>query len=223
MEGLRKAPDRDTCKTKQRYEPEPVQLLLPRFSACKEHRIKDRKRRECHIDTSFPLSSFHTYLGAGSIWSVRAAESCFGTASAALICSGIARAGQGHRKGRAFPNGAVHRDGSSMMFDDLGYNVEPHAQARNRFPLGISDPIEPFKNFVAQFSRDAQAMIADTDRDRIVGGGEIHLDGLGIGSILDRIAEQVGKDLYEPASIPDQAGSYCSPHHNGMARTSALH
>jgi hypothetical protein len=52
------------------------------------------------------------------------------------------------------------------MFDDLGHDVQPHAQARNRFPRGISDPIEPLKNVVAQFSRDAQAMIADTDRRR---------------------------------------------------------
>src|SRR5258708_27507508 len=105
------------------------------------------------------------------------------------------------------------------MLDDLRHNVEPHAQAGDRSLPGISDPIEPVKNLVALFSWDAQALIADTDRDRLWGGVEVHLDRLGIGSILDGIADQVGEDLSEPVSIPDQAGSHGATHHEGIAPT----
>lgn len=41
--------------------------------------------------------------------------------------SGLLPDGKGHRKGGAFPDGAVHHNGSLMIFDDLAYNVESHA------------------------------------------------------------------------------------------------
>ena len=65
-----------------------------------------------------------------------------------------------------------------MTLDDLRDNVEPHAQAGNAFLPGTSGPIEPIKNLVALLSRDAESMIVHTDRDRLWGGGEVHLDRL---------------------------------------------
>src|SRR5258708_8556952 len=112
-------------------------------------------------------------------------------ASSIAICSGIPLAGQGHRKGRSFPDGAVHRDSSPMALDDLRHNVEPHAQAGDRLLLWISDPIEPFKNLVALLSWDAESLIADTDRDRLWGGAQGNLYRLPARSILHRIPDQL--------------------------------
>ena len=109
-----------------------------------------------------------------------------------LSTLGHSSCGKGDRKGRACSDLAVHRDGS-MVLHDLGRDVEPHAQTRDRSLLGISGPIEALKNLVAQFSGDAQAMIAHPDRDRLCGGGKIHLDGLGLGRILDSRASEPKK------------------------------
>src|SRR5258708_30548810 len=99
------------------------------------------------------------------------------TASAAIIiavdarclrvnCDCIPHERKGHRKGRAFPNGTVHRDVSSMALDNLGHNVESHTQAGDRSLAQIRDSIEAFKNLVELLARDTQAMITDTDRDQ---------------------------------------------------------
>jgi hypothetical protein len=137
--------------------------------------------------------------------------------------SGIPHEGEGDRKGGAFPDFAVHADGSPMTLDDLGHNVQPHAQTGDRSVLGISSTIEPLKNPVALLSRDTQAMIVHADDDRLWGGGEVHFDGLGLGRILDGIAEQVGKDLSQPVSIPKQAGLHRAMHQDGMAGMGLLH
>src|SRR5258708_37892878 len=99
-----------------------------------------------------------------------------------------------------------------MTLDDLRHNVQSHAQAGDRSLAQIRCPIEAFKNLVALLSRDAQAMIADTDRDHLWGCAEIHLDRLGVRRILDGIAEQLGEDLSEPVSIPDQPGTNTTGH-----------
>src|ERR1700756_364150 len=103
------------------------------------------------------------------------------------------------------------------MLDDLRHNVEPHAQTRDRFLLGVSDPIEAVKNLVALLTWNPQAVILHTDRDRLFGGGEIHLDGLGIRRILDGIAQQVAEDLSESVSIPAQASLHRAMHQNAVA------
>ncbi|EFH82750.1 hypothetical protein Krac_3596 [Ktedonobacter racemifer DSM 44963] len=138
-------------------------------------------------------------------------------------CSGIPPRGKGHRKCGAFSNVAVYRDDSPMALDDLGHNIEPHAQTRDRLLPGTSGPIEAFKNLVTLLARDTQAMIAHTDRDRLFGGGELHLDGLGVRRILDGIAEQVGEDLSQPVSIPKQAGLHGTAHQNAMAGIDLLY
>src|SRR5579884_2107073 len=115
-------------------------------------------KKRCHIKYStlffarFAIVSFHAPM----------------TCLACFSQSGVPLFGKGYSKGGAFSNLAIHRDGSSMVLDDLGHNIESHAQAGDRFPLGISDPVEALKNLVAQFSWDAQAMIADAERDHIV-------------------------------------------------------
>src|SRR5258708_32635789 len=109
-----------------------------------------------------------------------------------------------------------------MTLADRRHNVQPHAQTGDRSLAQIRGPIEPLKNLVALLSRDAEAMIVHTDRDRLWGGVEVHLDRLGIGRILDGIADQVGEDLSEPVSIPDQAGSHGAMHQDGMARTALV-
>ncbi len=131
--------------------------------------------------------------------------------------------GKGDRKGRAFSDLAVHRDRSSMALDDLGHNVEPHAQARICLLPGVRDAIEALKNLTALLARDTQAMIGYPDRDHLVRGGEFHLDGRCIGRILDGIAQQVGEDLPEPVSIPDQAGLRAPTNQNGMAGAHVLY
>jgi len=137
--------------------------------------------------------------------------------------SGIPLPGKGYRKGGAFPDCAVHRDGSPMTLDDLRHNVQPHAQTGDGSLLWTSGPIEALKDFLALLSRNAQAMIVHTDGDRLWGGGEIHFDGLGIGRILDGVAEQVGEDLCEPVSIPDQAGLHRAMHQDAMTGVGLLH
>src|SRR5258708_24553307 len=119
--------------------------------------------------------------------------------------SGIPLPGKGHRKGRSFPDGAVHRDRSPMALDDLRHNVQPHAQTGDRSLFGTSGPIEPLKNLVALLSRDAQAMIVHTDGDHLWGGSQVYLARLGVGRILDAIADQAGEDLSHPVSIPKHA------------------
>src|SRR5258708_40215259 len=166
------------------------------------------------------------------IWSVMAVQSVLKqflplsssqmTRVACFPCSGIPREGKGHRKGRSFPDGAVHCDGSPMTLDDFRHNVEPHAQAGDRSLLGTRGPIEALKDFVALLSWDAETMIMHTDRDRLFGGTQVHLDRLGIGRILDGITDQVGEDLSESVSIPDQAGLCRTTHHEGMPRTCLL-
>src|SRR6266702_974240 len=136
--------------------------------------------------------------------------------------SGIPREGEGYRKGRTFPDFAVHRDGSSIALDDLRHNVQSHAQPADHALLGSSGPVEALKDFVALLSRDTQAMIADTDGDRVFRGGEIYLDGLGVGSILDGILQQVGDDLSQPVSIPKQAGPHRALHQDAMTRMALL-
>src|SRR5258708_25315096 len=136
--------------------------------------------------------------------------------------SGIPLSGKGPRKGGSFPDFAVHGDRSPMALDDLRHNVQPHAQAGDRSLLGTSGPIEPLKNLVALFSRDANTMIVHPDGDRLWGGVEVHLDRLGVGRILDGIAEQVGEDLSQPVSIPKQAGPHCAMHQDAMAGMSLL-
>jgi hypothetical protein len=103
--------------------------------------------------------------------------------------------GKGHRKGGTFPDFAIHGDGSSMVLNDLRHNVQPHAQTGDPSLPGTSSPVEALKDFLALLSRDAQAMIAHADRDRIFGGIEVHFDHLGTGRIFDGIADQVGEDL----------------------------
>src|SRR5258708_38343790 len=123
------------------------------------------------------------------------------TCVARFPSSGIPLAGQGHRKGRALPDGAVHRNGSPMALDDFRDNVEPHAQAGNGFLLGTSDPIEALKDLVALLSRDAQAMIADTDGDRLRRGAQVYLDGFGVRRVLDGVPEQIGEDLSDAGRV----------------------
>jgi hypothetical protein len=137
--------------------------------------------------------------------------------------SGIPHEGEGDRKGRAFPDLAVHADGTPMTLDDLRRDVQPHTQTGDRSVLGTRGPVEPLKNPVALLSRDAQAMIAHTDGDRLRGSGEIHFDGLGVRRILDGIAEQVGKDLSQPISIPDQAGLHRAMQQDAMTGVGLLH
>src|SRR5260370_31935940 len=120
--------------------------------------------------------------------------------------SGIPLPGKGYRKGGALPDFAVPHDRSPVALDDLRHNVQSHTQTGNGSLLGTSRPIEALKDFLALLSRDTEAMITDTHRDRLWGGAQVHLDGLGIGRILDGIAEQVGEDLSQPGSIPKQAG-----------------
>src|SRR5258708_6897384 len=94
--------------------------------------------------------AFPARLSAG-IWSVMAVQAVpkqFSPPSLSqMTCvacfprSGIPLPGQGHGKGRAFSDGALHRNGSPMALDDLRHNVEPHAQAGDGFLLGTSRPI----------------------------------------------------------------------------------
>ena len=46
--------------------------------------------------------------------------------------------GKGYRKGGAFADFAVHGDGSLMALDDLGHNVQSHAQIRDRSSVWVS-------------------------------------------------------------------------------------
>src|SRR5258708_24783161 len=145
------------------------------------------------------------------------------TRVACFTWSGIPLEGKGHLKGRSSSNFAVHGDRSPMALNDLGHNVQPHAQTRDRSLLETSGPIEPLKNLVALFSRDANTMIVHPDGDRLWGGVEVHLHRLGVGRILDGIAEQVGEDLSEPVSIPKQAGLHRATHQDAMAWMDGLH
>src|SRR5713226_1102536 len=120
--------------------------------------------------------------------------------------SGIPFPGKGYRKGGALADFAVHHDRSPMALDDFRHNVQSHAQTGDRSLLWTSGSIEALKDFLALLSRDTEAMITDTNRARVGGGAEVHLDCLGVGRILDGVAEQVGKDLSQPVSIPKQAG-----------------
>jgi hypothetical protein len=61
----------------------------------------------------------------------------------------------------------ARKDGSPMALDDFRDNGEPHAQAGDGFLPGTGGPIEALKDFVALLSRDTDAMIADTDGDRL--------------------------------------------------------
>src|SRR5260221_3435779 len=76
-----------------------------------------------------------------------------------VVCfprSGVPHEGKSHRKGGAFADFAVHRDGSSMAFDDLRHDVQPHAQTGDGSLLGTSGTIEALKDFLALLSRDTQ-------------------------------------------------------------------
>src|SRR5258708_9831895 len=148
--------------------------------------------------------SFRAMVSAGS-WSMMAVPSvpkqllppspAQMTRVACFPCSGIPLEGKGHRKGRSFPNFAVHGDRSPMALDDLRHNVQPHAQTRDHSLLGTSSPIEPLKNLVVLLSRAAEAMIVHPHGDHLSGGAQVHLDRLGVGRILDGIADQVDEDL----------------------------
>src|SRR5258706_15997265 len=172
----------------------------------------DTKTNKC-LPPCFYLSIFFPFLRMDV---ARSHYTC-------VAWSGIPVEGKGHRKGRSFADCAVHHDGSSMALDDLRHNVQSHAQTGDGSLLGIRGPIEALKDFVALLSRDTQAMITNTDRDRLWGGGEIHLDGLGVGRMLDGVAEQVGEDLCEPVAIPDQAGLHRAMHQNAMTGVGLLH
>jgi hypothetical protein len=63
-----------------------------------------------------------------------------------------------------------------MAIDNLGHNVESHTQAGDRLLIGTRGPIEAVKNLVALLARDAQAMIAYADRDRIFGCAQVNLN-----------------------------------------------
>src|SRR2546422_11242536 len=93
--------------------------------------------------------------------------------------SGTPLPGKGYRKGGAFADFAVHHDRSPMTLDDLRHNVQSHAQTGDRSLLGTRGPIEALKDFLALLSRDTETMITDTDGDRLWGGAQVHLDGLG--------------------------------------------
>src|SRR5260370_19972159 len=117
----------------------------------------------------------------------------------------------------------VHNGRSSMALDDPSSNVQSHSQAGDRSLLRTSGSIEALKNFLALLSRDTEAMITDTNRDRLWGGAEVHLDCLGVGRILDGVAEQVGEDLSEPVSIPKQAGLHRAMHQDAMTWVGLLY
>src|SRR5258708_28486176 len=110
-----------------------------------------------------------------------------------------------------------------MTLDDLRHNVQSHAQSGNGSLLWTSGSIEALKDFLALLSRNAKTMITNTDRGRLWGGAQVHLDGLGIGRILDGVAEQVGEDLCESVSIPDQAGLHRAMHQDAMTGMGLLH
>src|SRR5258707_11583596 len=109
--------------------------------------------------------------------------------------SGIPLPGKGYRKGGALPHFAVHHDRSPVALDDLRHNVQSHTQTGNGSLLWTTGSIKPLKDFLALLSRNAKAMITNTDRGRLWGGAQVHLDDLGVGGILDDVAEQVGEDL----------------------------
>src|SRR6266849_9937771 len=194
-----------------------------------------RERRFASVMKAKPPDSggsSRARLSAG-IWSVMAVQSvpkqllppspAQMTRVACFPRSGIPLPGKGYRKGGASPDFAVHHDRSPMALDDLRHNVQSHAQTGNGSLLWTSGPIEALKDFLALLSRDTEAMITDTDRGRLWGGAEVHLDCLGVGRILDRIAEQVGEDLSEPVSIPKQAGLHRAVHQDAMTGMGLLH
>src|SRR5216684_6548608 len=137
--------------------------------------------------------------------------------------SGIPLPGKGYRKGGALADFAVHHDRSPMALDDLCHNVQPHAQTGNGSLLWTSGSIEALKDFLALLSRNAKTMITETERGRLWGGAQVHLDGLGVGRILDGVAEQVGEDLSQPVSIPKQAGLHRAVHQDAMTGMGLLH
>src|SRR5258708_12546995 len=107
------------------------------------------------------------------------------TRVACFPCSGIPLEGKGHRKGRSFPNFAVHGDRSPMALDDLCHNVQPHAQTRDHSLLGTSSPIEPLKNLVVLLSRDAEAMLVHRAGSHLRARSHLHLTRLALASLLD--------------------------------------
>src|SRR6266699_2213030 len=110
-----------------------------------------------------------------------------------------------------------------MALDDLRHNVQSHSQAGDHSLLRTRGPIETLKDFVALLSRDAEAMIVHTDGDHLWGGAQVNLDRLGVGRILDGIADQIGEDLSQPISIPKQAGLHRAMHQDAMTGMALLH
>src|SRR5690348_10586944 len=104
-----------------------------------------------------------------------------------------------------------------MALDDLGHNIEPHAQTRDSSLLSTRRSIETLKNFISLLSRYAQTMIVHPDSDRIFGGLQVYLDRVRMGRILDGIREQVAEDLPEPVSISRQTSLRLATHQQRMA------
>ena len=70
-----------------------------------------------------------------------------------------------------------------MALDDLGHNVEPHAQTGDAALLGSSQSIESLKDFLALLCWNTQAMIVHPDGDRLFGGVQVYLDQVEKGRI----------------------------------------
>src|SRR5579875_2725246 len=91
---------------------------------------------------------------------------------------------------------APNRDGSLVRFDDPPGHVQPQSQPLDLLPL-CAAPEEPLAELLLILGRDADALVANADDQRVphVTGGDGDLPT--VRRIFDGIAHQVVHDLLE--------------------------
>src|SRR4051794_35739099 len=132
---------------------------------------------------------------------------------------GARLAGELDRERRAFPDPALHFDGSAVRLHDLPRDVEPQAEAA--VLSRRNGALEPLEDAVDSIAGDTDAMIAHGDSS--VGtrafDGYLHWR---TSAVFQRIGEQVGDHLVDAERVPKTEHRTLGAHRQDRADAQSL-
>ena len=99
--------------------------------------------------------------------------------------------GKREHKDRSSPRHALDPHPPSVGFDDGLYQVQPQPRALCAAAQARVDPVEPVKDPVLLFGRNADALVGHIDRDPGLIRPPAHPDRAAFGRVLDGVAHQV--------------------------------
>src|SRR5437660_668074 len=140
------------------------------------------------------------------------------------------RGSLGTSRGRRYPRSPVvsTANGSGRLelfheqaLDDGAADVqaETHASHSSEVLPGMS-LIEALEHVRPMLRRNADAMVAHAQQQgRLVGTGQLYVDGSTVGAVLDRVVDEIGDHLLEPHRVDRYPIALWRLDGDGVART----